>query len=274
MKLISGETKEKVQKYVLLATVKDRLPMMSTCMSSIRKYLSDWTPVVVAQEYSDKDASYVKSQLPNGVVIVLDKRCGPHNAKLVGLRYIHGQGEDNFIVCSIDDDMEFIEQTNLQPCVDKVQEQETGFVSAGWVKHENHLGRWDLVSEFIKQPIVYTGGGMVFDRKTAEIVLRIPDGDYFCDNSEWSLAVYLQGFTNYRYRGSLTIHRICRTGGRKGWVGLGKKKVPDQRYLQIKQGKQTNSMNNFLVGSSSDLTEEAHSIHKENERKVVRNGRL
>ncbi len=253
-----------MNRYLLLATVQDRLAMVGPCLQSIREFLPGWTPVVVAQEYTETDRATVQQALPGATVLVLPKRCGPHNAKLFGLRHIDALERSNYVVCSIDDDMEFIDQTNLEPCVRKALDPSIGFVSAGWVKHETHLIKRKPVEQFIKQPIVYTGGGMIFDRKTAKVVLRIPEGAYFCDNSEWSLAAYLAGFTNYRYRGSLTIHRICSKGGRQGWVDLGEKQIPDPRFLRMKVGKLVNKLNNYLVGDSRDLTPEAHATHQSN----------
>ncbi len=253
-----------MNRYLLLSTVKDRLPMASPCLRSIRQFLPDWGLVVVAQEYEGKDRAWVEAASPGCTVIMLPKRCGPHNAKLAGLRHIDGLERSNYVICSVDDDMEFIAQTDLEPCVRRALDSGVGFVSAGWVKHENHLAKRNVVKEFIRQPIVYTGGGMIFDRKTAKTVMQIPEGAYFCDNSEWSLAVYLAGFTNYRYRGSLTIHRICSKGGRQGWVDLGEKQIPDPSFLRMKTGKLVNKLNNYLVGDSRDLTPAAHAMHKAN----------
>jgi hypothetical protein len=248
-------------KYLLLATVQDRLPMMATCMTSIRKYLPDWKPLVVAQEYSPQDSAYVRSQLPKGEVIDHPERIGPHNAKLLGLQHIDRQGGD-YVVCSIDDDMEFLPQTRLEPAVAKALEPGVGFVSAGWVRHENLLAKHSAPEEFVKQPIVYTGGGMIFDRATAQIVLGIPEGAYFCDNSEWSLAAYVQGLENHRYRGSVTIHRICRSGGRRTWAELAIRPMPDPKYLRMRPGKNDWDPNNFKVGASEDLTPLAHANHE------------
>jgi hypothetical protein len=238
--------------------------MAGACLRSIREFLPDWILVIVAQEYTETDRAFVESSNPDCTLIVLPERCGPHNAKLCGLRHINNLEHSNYIVCSIDDDMEFISQTNFKPCIKKALEPAIGFVSAGWVKHETRLMKLKPVDQFIKQAIVYTGGGMIFDRVTAQTVLRIPEGAYFCDNTEWSLAVYLTGLSNYRYRGSMTIHRICSKGGRKSWVEMSKKQIPDPRFLHMKVGKLINNINNYHVGDSKSLTPEAHAIHNAN----------
>jgi undecaprenyl-diphosphatase len=74
----------------------------------------------------------------------------------------------------VDDDMEFLPETNLEPCLQKALEPGTGFVSANWVAHDNHLVRRRIEDKFVPQPIVYTGGGMVFNRKIAELLVGLP----------------------------------------------------------------------------------------------------
>ena len=243
--------------------------MMQVLMPTLRKYLSEWQVIVVSQEYDIADGAFVQSNLPKAKILNFAQRLGPHNAKLKGLDLILDIEKDNeFVVCSIDDDMEFVEQTNFEQCLHKVLQNGTGLVSANWANHRNSLKNKKIKDEFVSQPIVYTGGGLLFSSKIAKIIAAIPEGDYFCDNSEWSLAVYLAGYTNYRYKGSLTIHRICSKGGRRAWVLLSDKKIPNEQFLKIKKGNLTNRINNFLVGDSSDLTLAAKEMHKQNKKQL------
>jgi hypothetical protein len=262
-----------VNKYVLLATVKDRLHLMPTILGSVARWLPGWRVVIVTQAYAPEDTLAVQRLLANAVQLSLPDRVGPHTAKAAGLRAVQAHERaygdpKRFVVCSVDDDMEFTARTKLDPAVQFCLHPATGFVSAGWVKHENQLAEKEAPDEFVKQPIVYTGGGLVFDQKMAELVLALPDGNYFCDNSEWSLAAYRAGFDNYRFRGSVSVHRICGKGGRRAWVALEKRPVPDPKYLAMKPAR-TGGPNAYHVGMSADLTAFAHAEHAANRSKLL-----
>ena len=153
-----------MNRYLLLATVQDRLTMAGACLRSIREFLPDWILVIVAQEYTETDRAFIESSNPDCTLIVLPERCGPHNAKLCGLRHIDDLEHSNYIVCSIDDDMEFISQTNLEPCIKKALEPAIGFVSAGWVNHETRLIKRKPVDQFIKQAIIIINLNLIYLR--------------------------------------------------------------------------------------------------------------
>lgn len=261
-----------MMKHILLATVKDRIGLMPTILGSIKRHLPGWNVVIVAQEYTDADTASVVKMLPTASVLGLRQRVGPHRAKVAGLNGIASaerlQKSESFTVCSIDDDMEFTAKTNLTPAVEYCSRPGVGLVSAGWVKHENQLAEKQCVDEFIEQKIVYTGGGLLFSKAVAELILSIRPDDYFCDNSEWALATYRAGYNNYRYRGSVSIHRICGKGGRRAWVGQATRPIPDARYLKMKPAKQS-GLNAWHVGSSDDLTPLAHEEHARNRERLL-----
>lgn len=247
-------------RWLLLATVRDRTDMCLTLLRSIQAHLAGWRLMIVAQghEYDD-----LKSLAGVGVafeLVHMREGVGPHRAKQAGLRDIARiEGDRGYIVCSIDDDMEFTAQTNLEPAVQRAMQPGVGFVSAGWAPHETKAAQMTLVDAFVTQPIVYTGGGMIFTARTARIIMDLPALDYYDDNTVWSLAAYLSGLKNYRYRGSLTLHRICRKGGRKGWLNRGERAHPDPAYITLRKAK----TDGWCIGASSDLTALAHRAHFE-----------
>lgn len=254
-----------MKKYLLLATVSDRLDMALTMLRSAERFLPDWRIHVVAQELSPSQQGRLRAALPEGSVFTgLPLRIGPHRAKLYGLKELHRvAGPGPYVVCSADDDMEFVPETNLEPAVARAMEQGVGFVSAGWVNHENRIPGHITRDVFVTQPIVYTGGGMIFSHTVAALIRDMPDVPYFSDNVEWSLRAYLAGYRNERYRGSLTIHRVCKKGGRRGWVELKARVLSDPRYIKITEGK-VGGHNRYLIGTSADLTAEALIEHKRN----------
>lgn len=238
---------------------------MMRCAETIREYLPTWKVVVTTQEYSSVEDQAIRHALPGAIVVSLSKRVGMHNAKLAALRQVHSlSGTRPYVVCSIDDDMEFLPQTNLDPCVEKCQDPSVGFVTAGWVAHPNHLAKRVVRHAFVKQAIVYTAGGMVFDRKTADLIRQIPEGRYFSDNTQWSLTAYTAGLANYRYLGSMTIHRICQKGGRRSWISSSDVILPDPDLISVREGRPIAGKVEYLIGRSDDLTDQAHHLHKTN----------
>jgi hypothetical protein len=247
-------------KYLLLATVKDRLPMALTLLASIKMLLPDWRLVIVAQEYDAADVAVLDAACVPHDLISLPTRIGPHSAKVAGLKHIAALEEGRgYIVCSIDDDMEFTARTSLEAAVRKAMQPGVGLVSAGWVKHEGALVTHETVEAFVTQPIVYTGGGLIFASRCVPLILGIDDANYYDDNTEWSLATYLAGLDNFRYRGSVTIHRICRTGGRRAWVKMQTRRIPDPEFLAMRASKVPGNWN---IGASADLTPLAKAMHQ------------
>lgn len=249
--------------YFLLATVGDRFASAMNCLASLQRRYSDWPVVVVAQACTEFQIRMLRAfTFGRGTLLTLEERVGPHNAKLAGLRWMRAR--EPYVVCSIDDDMELTEATHFAPCVQKCQEPGVGLVSAGWVPNEAQLANRPLKLQWVSQAIVYTGGGLFFSAASARLIESIPEGAYFCDNSEWSLKLYLAGYENFRFRGSLTIHRVQGKGGRRSWVEASgdQRQLPDPRYLPLKRGAASvKGPNNFLVGASEDLTLLAHQRH-------------
>ena len=249
-----------MKKILLLATVADRIDMAEIMICSAKQYLPEWEFLVVAQEYTVAEKLRLESALAGAVknVVYLEKRIGPHIAKCNGLDQIDFRFPS--VICSVDDDMEFIAQTNIDQCVAKAMQYGVGLVSAGWVHHESLLNKRKTVDEFVKQKIVYTGGGMFFSSATAKIIKNMQKLPYFSDNAMWSLTCYLEGLENYRYRGSLTIHRVCRKGGRKAWVLLGDKALPPKEYLHIDESKDAEK---FKIPVDKGITDAANKLHKQ-----------
>jgi hypothetical protein len=238
---------------------------MMTCAATIREHLPSWNVVVATQEYTSVEDQRLRKALPDAMIVSMTRRVGMHSAKMAALRHVRRVcGSDPYVVCSIDDDMEFLPQTNLEPCVAKSLDPMTGFVTANWVAHPNHLAKRKIRHAFVKQPIVYTAGGMVFDRKVADIISALPDARYYSDNSKWSIAAYTAGLSNYRYLGSLAIHRICQKGGRRAWVIDNDVVPPDPEMISVREGRPIAGKTEYLIGRSEDLTDHAHNLHKMN----------
>lgn len=256
-----------MNKYFLLPTVSDRFTQVFTLLKSIKEFCPDWKLVVVAQEYDleQKQALSTYLNLLNAVVLFEDKRSGCHKGNIAGLKHIMQESDNSdFVVCGIDDDMEFTKETNLDRCVQKCLEYGVGLVSGGWVKTKSMLQNRSVVDKFIKQAIVYTGGGLVFNHKIAKVLLEIPLENFTSTNSVWSLAVYVAGYENWRDRGSLAIHNVCQKGGRKGWIStLSTQVLSNPDFINTRIAKK-DLVDKYLICDSNDLTDQAHELHRHN----------
>ena len=263
-----------MKRYLLLAASDDRRPLLQLCIRSIKTYLKGWTLVFTAQRF-DPSEGYLEA-LCDGIphkLFYQAERMGAHNAKMIGLDWIHADAAGGrYVVASIDDDMEFKPETDFEPAVTICTEKGVGFVTGNWCQHEGFYEkrRNSLKNEFIPQPIVYTAGGMLFDNEMADRVRAIGSGDYLCDNSEWSLVAYLSGHVNYRYRGSLCIHRVLGSGGRREWLGQAERILPDPTLLPFQPSKVGfQGKNKWRIGTSKDLTPRAHEIHRRERQKLM-----
>ena len=255
-------------KYILIASTNDRFDMLKDCLNSINEYVKGWDVIIVGQEYSSKEVESIQELISkSSMVLSLKKKIGMHNAKMVGLEHIK-KLSDSYVVCSSDDDMVFTEKTKFEEALIKLSDENVGFVSLGWVKHRNQLESYKMVDAFVKQDIVYTGGGMLFTDKLTEILLNEPRLEYICDNSLWSVLSYINGYKNYRYRGSCTIHNICQLGGRRTWLKIGNKVLGREDLIDYKKSAYTDkNPNDYLIPSSKDISSFAKELHTINLKK-------
>ena len=252
-------------KFILIATTSDRYEMLKQYLWSIALYAKDCSIVIVGQKYSNEQIKDIQKIISKrSVVLSLAQKVGMHNAKMIGLEHIRELSQ-SYVVCSADDDMVFTHRTSFDKALKKLEKPNVGFVSLGWVKHSNQLEAYKSVDQFVKQDIVYTGGGMLFTERLTEILLNEPRLEYVCDNSLWSVLAYINGYKNYRYRGSCTIHNICKLGGRRTWLNSGIKVLGRQDLLDYKPSAYTNNNpNDYLIPTSKDITLYARELHTNN----------
>lgn len=189
-------------------------------------------------------------------------RTPPYIVRMALLKQFNDQVD---VWLNMDDDIEFIPQTNYDPMTEKLQEKGTGLISGNWARTESLLPKKKLSDKFLRQPLVYTGGGMVFTHQAGEIFLSQPVLPYFADDPQFSIELYIRGYDNYRYLGSLVIHRIQIKGGLLKTYQTMNLVHPDPKLVTLRPCHQfyPNTNNNYFYPMSSDLTEYAHQLHKE-----------
>ena len=252
-------------KFILLAAVDNRPELLSDCLQSI-KHLQGWRLVLVGQEFSvERRNQVVELAPPDTQYIWLSEKVGMHNAKLFGLEHIQRIAKSH-VVASIDDDMEFLPATNFDLMAEIASRPEIGLVSGNWVRSHKQIAKKKLSRTVKKQAIVYTAGGLVFTDKITNLIVQIGEKDFWCDNTEWSLCSYLNGYENCRFLGSLAVHKILSAGGRKSYVDR-ERQIPSAEYINIRPCKQaTSGVNGFHIPDQRDLTALARFTHQVNKK--------
>ena len=248
------------KKFILLAAVDNRPTLLDACLSSLQMF-PDWILVFVGQEFDEERKEHVRQAVRVPALYKwCDEKVGMHNAKLYGLQLIQSQSAKH-VVISIDDDMEFIDQTDFNSMGEICQNKDIGLVSGNWVRSEKMLKNKRLRNEIKKQAIVYTAGGMAFSNKITRLIVNAGENDFWCDNTEWSLISYTNGYTNLRYLGSLAIHRILSAGGRKSYVDA-ERKLPSAELVTLRPDK----TGGHIIPAQRDLTAFAKFRHKLNKK--------
>lgn len=257
-----------MRKTFIVATLSNRIAGLKTLLTGISFYYPDWNVSIVAQDYSNEQKNdmnaFVKT-LNNPIKIEYkDEMIGAHSAKVIAINQVESD-----IYCSMDDDMEVIGLTNYEAIVDKLaKDKASGIITSNWVKSETMLKNKEIKDEFVETKLVYTGGGLLFRKDVANIILSIPNEQYLFDDCLWALYAYINGYTNYRYRGSVAIHRICTVGGRRSWLKNGKNKVlPPSDLMIARKGKGKEGTNDeYLICTDRDVTTLSVELHKRNKR--------
>lgn len=251
-----------MEKSFIIASTGDRKNGLKTLLISLIPYiLNGWKVYAVCQGYSEADLSEIKGFIQRGKVFSYPDLIGAHTAKMIALT--NGKSD---IWCSLDDDMIATSKTDYNKIADILsKDNRIGFISGNWVRSEKQIDKKDVVDSLVKQKLVFTGGGLLFRDDVAEIVRNIPNEQYLFDDCLWAMYAYINGYENYRYRGSVAIHQICTKGGRRTWIAKtdGKVRVlPPDNLLRVRKGSAQSGYNEYLICNDSDLTEEAHRLHK------------
>jgi len=226
--------------------------------------LADWELGIYAQAYTpdQKDAirdSYGAERITR--VIYRDDRLAPYMARAE----CYAAWSDVDVWASLDDDMECLPgMTNYQAPLKWLEANPlTGVISCNWIKSEALFRRARYEQTFLPQALVNMSGGQIYTRQMVDIILRNPILPYlFCD-IQVALLAYLEGLTNYRFLGSLLIHRIMGKGGLKTMFQTQKMELPDPRWLPVKPSRPVYGPdNNYYMPDSSQLTVAARERHE------------
>lgn len=228
--------------------------------------LKDWNIYVYFQSYSDKDLDSIfknHSDIINDHIIS-ENRIAPYIARCELMKRF-----DADIYCMNDDDAVFMNMVNYEtPCYKILSNSKIGMISTNWVRVNTPkmMAKKRYENKYISQKIVNTGGGLLFSRKVAEIILKSEIKAYLYDDIMLSLNAYVNGYKNYRYLGSIVEHNAVMKGGIKT---LYKEKQMELLPKDLISMKKTTSIypydnNNYHMPTSRDLTQLADNMHKIN----------
>lgn len=256
-------------KTFVVASTGDRFESLMVLLESLDLFLvNGWKIRIVGQKYSDAHLReidcFLKRYGADNTVVNFDEYIGAHSAKVYALSNYKSD-----IWCSLDDDMEAIEgMTNYGKIVSMLEaEKSIGFISGNWARTKDWALRKGTKDELIPQKLVYTGGGLLFRDDVAEIIRNIPNEEYLFDDCLWAVYAYVNGYNNFRYRGSVLVHRICTKGGRRTWIASthSTKKLPPEEILRVRKANTKKvGYDEYLICMDKDVTPYANDLHKQN----------
>lgn len=256
-----------IPRALMVPTVPGRQEGLRTLLASIgaQARLDEWAVLIVGQAFSEAERADMKAWPEWSRVhdaIWLPEGIGCFAARLKGLAKW-----DAGTFVNLDDDMEMLPETNYAPMEAWAARRGNGLCSGNWVRSPTPglLKRAVRADEFKVQSLVYTAGGMLYSRATADLIRGgLRPGLRMFDDCEWSLFTYLQGLQNARYLGSLAVHRVCSAGGHRAFLAKAERIPPDSRWLTLRSGagKLFDGKNNVLMPVPADLKPAAHEAHR------------
>lgn len=251
----------------VIISISDRVKELNDLIKSIMQFrkFDDYDINLLFQDNKD-NLHLIENKDRYSNIIVKKELLGCHGARVHLLR----EADKYDIYINLDDDMLLTEYTSYNASINKALEKETGFVLTNWAKTKSLMLKKvpKMKNKFVKQALVYQGGGMVYSEKIAQVMRKLkPIKSTF--DTEWSLTSYLLGYTNYRYLGSLAIHMVCGVGGMSEFMKNNPAVKTLEPYVNYRRSKKQNgSGKDLLIPLDSDLTQLAKDTHKQNRFKL------
>lgn len=252
----------------IISTVDLRRDDLMQLLKSIVKY-QPHDVALCLQKYTQRDVNQIEEILkPVGCTcIVLDEYVGANIAKIQAL----GSVVDNYdFYINLDDDMEMTDKTNYAPIFAKLaNDKSMALISGNWRKTKKQIDKIEKYADkpFVKQKIVYTGGGLVYRNDIAHIILENCTKDYLMDDVEWSVTCYVRGYDNGRYLNSFAEHRVCTKNGRATLYKGTTKVANNSLYFNFREQKKDVGYESYCIPIDGDLTDIAHEMHKQNKKR-------
>lgn len=257
-----------MRKTLVIISISDRVTELNNLIESIIRFpkFSDYHINLLFQDNKGNE-SEIKYKDRFEKIILSNELLGCHGARVMLLRSIPDCYD---IYVNLDDDMLLTQYTDYSKSIDKALEKGTGFVLTNWAKTEALMIKKVLKMKdaFVKQVLVYQGGGMVYSNKIARLMRNLEPIKCTFD-TEWSLTSYLNGYTNYRYLGSLAVHMVCGVGGMNDFMANNPAVKTLEAYVNYRLAKrQKGNGKDLLIPLDSDLKPLARFTHNQNKNKL------
>jgi hypothetical protein len=227
-------------------------------------YNKEWSIVVQTQCYSNEDINLIKQvDIENKMTIeISNERIAPYIGKVNLLKKYYSD-----IYCTMDDDCNFLSETKIDNAINFCLKKDVGIISCNWIRFntEKMMSKKTIEHKFIKQKIVFTGGGMLFKREVANKIVSYKIDKWLFDDVQFSINSYINGYENYRYLGSITEHNIVTKGGIKTLYNETQMKLNDKRLIKLETAKNSYKFeNSYYMPRDSNLTDIANKLHIQN----------
>lgn len=246
------------RKTFVIVSVSDRVEELNHLIESIMKYekFNDYDICLCYQDYLGNQ-NKIKYRERYATILIEPEKMGCNGARIHLLKHI-----DYDIYINLDDDMLLVDQTNYDKAIEKALEPHTGFVLTNWARSEKMLEKKIpmMTEKFVKQTMVYQGGGMVYANKIAELIRKLPVKKTMFDDI-WCITSYVNGYDNYRYLGSLALHFICSKGGMRLFMREENPELACPEYINYKKAQRENE---WYIPLDKDINEYAKQLHRDN----------
>lgn len=210
---------------VVMVTMADRIEMLNGFLASLAEHGPKGVEVLFHVQSPGPGSGWTlaewqrRLELPEGVKVghlmwsEFGKGC--HWARVELL--CHAPRYSTYV--NVDDDVELTEHTHWEPAIAKAQRPGVGFVLTNWARTPALMLKKvpKMEDKFLPQVMVYQGGGMAYTDAVAELMRQLPQVHARYDDL-WPLTAYLAGYRNFRYMGSLAVHRIMVKGGMNAYM--------------------------------------------------------
>ncbi len=257
-----------MKKTFVIISVSDRVEDLNGLLASIRSFhkFDDFSISVLYQDYLGNSEKIYDHFINN--LYIYPEKMGCHGARVQLLRHLEKFDYDIFV--NLDDDMELTRYTDYFLPIRKIaSEPGTGFILTNWAKTYDLLMAKvpKMRDEFKKQTLVYNGGGMVYGKRVASLMSKLPIVKTAFDNA-WAMTAYVNGYTNYRFMGSLAVHRVCGRGGMQLFMAENPADLMCEDLIDFKRSKkQRGNGFDYLIPLDADINQKAHCLHNLNKKR-------
>lgn len=245
----------------VIITVGDRTSDLNDLILSIRQYQKfDDIDINMLYQGSEEDFAKIENLNLYTKIIKTEEKLGCHTARLRLLKAI-----DYDVYIGLDDDMIMGEHTDYSIPIKTVIEKRVGFIITNWARTQSMLDAKvpRKRNEFIQQIVCYPAGGMVFNNKIANLIRKLPEQKTAFDDA-WSVTAYINGYKNYRFMGSLCIHKACRTGGMQRFMKDNPPNLMMEKFINYRRAKKQNGSGfDILIPLDRDVNITAKKLHNQ-----------